>query len=127
MPALAVGLVVGLAVGLAFRPHGGEEGEMLRKLRDELQVADNALDAVGVSAHIYRAAGRGITFVVDVINLQPLCRLPGLNKACRWLDTPSRKLREDADDMEHLVCVVAVVREHSTLRQFNAAMAECER
>lgn len=127
MSALAIGLVIGLAVGLAFRPHGSEEAEILRALRDELQAADNGLDALGVSAHIHRAAGRGIAFTSDVINPQPLCRLPVLNKACRWLDTPARRLREDADDMEHLLCVVSAVREHAAMSEFNAAMAECDR
>ena len=29
--------------------------------------------------------------------------------------------------MEHLLCIVAAVREHTAISEFNAAMAECDR
>lgn len=126
MLALAIGLGVGLVAGLAVPPRESEQAEILQALRDELATADDALDAVGVSAHLHRAVGRATRVIVDVVNLQPLCRLPGVNRACRMLDAPPRKLREDADAMEHLVCVLRVVREHSTLEEVNAALADCE-
>lgn len=126
MLALAIGLGIGLVAGLAVAPRASEQAEILQALREELATADDALNAVGVSAHLYRGAGRATSVIVDVVNLQPLCRLPGVNKACRMLDFPRRKLREDADAMEHLVCVVEAVREHSALEEVKASMAECE-
>ena len=63
--------------GLAVPPRASEEAEMLQALRDELGTADDALDAVGVSAHLHRAAGRATRVIGDVVNLQPLCRHSG--------------------------------------------------